>query len=35
MGDAFAGGLRHMRMVMTCGEHSLQVGEVDTPAWHN
>ena len=27
-GDPFVGGLRHMRMVMTCGKHGLQVGEV-------
>ena len=30
-GNASVGRLRHVRMVMTCGKHGLQVGEVGAP----
>ena len=34
-GDTFVGRLRHMRTVMACGEHGLQVGEVGAPTQNN
>lgn len=34
-GDACVGGLRHVRIVMTCGNHGLKAGEIDAPGWND